>query len=124
MGIQATDILANKAVKFGASESSALFQRIVLDAINQVIDDVANFVEDSVSRIATTNEEIDLDEQKYNGLFDIGVDFYIVGWGEYTIANVDNLERKYYTKLRHRKSIVQRDDQGTSLSPKFGSLSS
>lgn len=124
MGIQATDILANKAVKFGASESSALFQRIVLDAINQVIDDVANFVEDSVSRIETTNEEIDLDEQKYNGLFDIGVDFYIVGWGEYTIANVDNLERKYYTKLRHRKSIVQRDDQGTSLSPKFGSLSS
>lgn len=124
MGIQATDILANKAVKFGASESSATFQRIVLDAINQVIDDVANFVEDTVSRIATTNEEIDLDEQKYNGLFDIGVDFYIVGWGEYTIANVDNLERKYYTKLRHRKSIVQRDDQGTSLSPKFGSLSS
>lgn len=124
MGIQATDILANKAVKFGASESSAMFQRVVLDAINQVIDDVANFVEDSVSRIETTNEEIDLDEQKYNGLFDIGVDFYIVGWGEYTIANVDNLERKYYTKLRHRKSIVQRDDQGTSLSPKFGSLSS
>jgi hypothetical protein len=71
--------------------------------------------------IAGVNETIALDQQTYQGLISLGLDYYISDQGQWTIQGLDGVERKYKDKL---KTVQMRHQQTLSLKYKFGDVDS
>ena len=121
MSIKVQDLLTQKARKFGFSENTADTQQIILDSVNYVLDDIENRVGIATTRVTGIGSEIDLDQQTYQSLISIGVDFYLQDISEYTIQSLAGVEDRYNKKLADAQSSYYRS---IDMNMKFGDSSS
>jgi hypothetical protein len=119
MSISVANMLTQKARKFGASETSADFQQIFLDAVNYTLSDISERCGLSPDTVDAIGETIDLDRQQFELVLAMGVDFYIVDHGEWTTQNADNLRARYERKLSYVHTNYLRS---LDLSAKFGTF--
>ena len=119
MSIEVQTLLSSKARKVGASESSSDFQAIFTDALNFAIGDICQRTDQTIAAVATVDETIALDAQKYQNALSMGLDFYIAENGTWNTQNVDGLRTKYFDQLKwvHTK-YLQSIDAGV----RFGDL--
>lgn len=120
MSIEVANLLTQKARKFGASETSADFQQIFLDAVNYTLDDIDERCGLSTDAATSVDDTIDLDEQEFGLVLAMGIDFYIADHGEWTTQNVDGLQGRYERKLSYVQMNYLRS---LDLGAKFGDLS-
>jgi hypothetical protein len=105
MAIQFEDLLNAKANKFGASATSVDFQQKAMDSCNYVLDDIENSVGIATSRIDTNEDEIDLDQQKYEGALSCGMDYYLCLLLQYQVQSIDRLWAIYERKLSAARRV-------------------
>ena len=95
MSIQFSDLLSAKARKYGGSATGVQFRQQAEDACNYTLDDIERIVGVSTTRIDQDNEEIALDQQKYQGLISLGMDFYMQDNAEFTTQALAGIEKRY-----------------------------
>jgi len=117
MTIEFHDLLDQKALKYGASAESPDFQQILIDAGNYTLDDIENIIGVSTTRIDSVEAQIDLDQQLYQSLLSLGVDFYMQDLAQYTVQGLEGIEARYNRKMdtirrRYRASQTPRGVRG------------
>lgn len=119
MSIEVSNLLTQKARKFGTSEGASDFMAIFLDGLNYVLNDINIRTYQDIDTVASTEGSINIDEALYGGLISLGLDFYIGDQGQWTVQGLDGIEAKYMRKLA---DVQTRYLQTLDLSIKFGDL--
>jgi len=119
MAISVQNLLTQKSRKFGASETSADWQQMVVDSINAVLDDLEAIVGVATTNVTTVNDSIQLDAQRFQPVISMGTDFYLQDNSSYTIQSLQGVGSRYKDKLRNTQMSWQKTQ---TLSPKLGSI--
>lgn len=119
MSFPMENLLEEKARKFGASKSSIDFQQIVIDSANYVLDDIQSRAGVATTRLVSYSEDIDLDQQLWQGVLSYGLDLYIGDQGEWMIQPTTMSWDRYYDKL---KTAEMRYLKSLDLDSKFGDV--